>query len=433
MSQILFTIKSPYNLKAIFAIVDYDRILKLINHNKKLQKSFGIDVTNYKERSNFQHISRPKFHKFYCGCGCCVIQTPTELLGKCLIKCFPITVSIILFTFLLIYASILASKGAFNENNTKDNYNKNYSKIIDKINLSLFGFLAYIFFSLILLFLFVQDRSEYDLGLTKIIKKIILFIIGILCLCYEIIIIFKLYLSYQIKKNKITWFMRCDYTLIIFIFLYLLVIIINTIDYFQNAGTKVQKEEKEEEKLYLIKFRGIEINDFFLSSFFINMNDYEKRKYILNNKNIYSVSISRSQKDLIALINKFRIENNIDELNYDIIITFNDLIFDRYSEPILHSNENIFKLSNEQYLLKYALNEFETRFNNKEKMITNILLNDYLNKIIIIEKDNIQFIFIYHAITNPTSQNNTERQSESIEIRRISNYYSYCCENEKKF
>ena len=45
--------------------------------------------------------------------------------------------------------------------------------------------------------------------------------------------------------------------------------------------------------------------------------------------------------------------------------------------------------------MKYPFDEFQNRFNNREKNLIDILLNDNLNKIIIIEKNSIIFIFIY--------------------------------------
>ena len=66
-----------------------------------------------------------------------------------------------------------------------------------------------------------------------------------------------------------------------------------------------------------------------------------------------------------------------------------------YSESFLYDYENIFKLSNRKYLLKYPIDEFLKRLNNREKNLTDILLNGHLNEIIIIVKNSIIFILIY--------------------------------------
>ena len=277
MSASLFGIKSKYNIMSIFSIVDYDRLLKLIKINKRLQKCLGIDKTNYKNRSDYQYVKGEKFKRRFSA-----HVNESDILATIIKNCLFLTITVIFFLFVLIYASVLASKGAFNENNTKDNYNKNYEKIIDKINASLFGFLVYIFFSYIFVFFYAQNKQKTNSLKAKVINQIILVMIGLIYLAYEIIIIFKLYLSYKIKKNKITWFMRCDYVLIIFICLYLSAVIYVTIFYFCNVKVIEQKDHADIE---LRKFRDIEIIYFELHKDFIKMNDYEKRKFILNNKN----------------------------------------------------------------------------------------------------------------------------------------------------
>ena len=148
-------------------------------------------------------------------------------------------------------------------------------------------------------------------------------------------------------------------------------------------------------KTVLTKFRGIKINDFELPNDFNTLNKKEKKKFILDNKNRYRIFIFDYQTNLITLINNYRKKNNIDELIYDKEFFYKDLIIDTYSEPILVKNENIFKLSNTNYLFKYPVGEFKKKFNEKNIDIINILLKDNLEKITIIEKDNIEFINIF--------------------------------------
>ena len=405
MSQNILGIKSKYNLKSIFAMVDYDRLLKIIKYNKKVQKCLGINIINYEERSDYQFIIKDKRRKIHFGPDNYFVAL---MIGICILVFF----SIILFIFILIYASLLASKGAFDENNTKDNYNKNYSKIIDKINLSLFGFSAYIIISFFLGSLFGGNFLNSEKRLTKIICIIIIIMIDLSYLVYEVIIIIKLYLSYKIKKNKITWFMKCDYVLIIFMFLILSDIIFMTITRIMDVEDKRKIKEKYNIVLaYLIKFRDIEIINFQLPRNFTKMDDYKMRKFILNNKYRFSVN-SIMNEYILSLINNFRKENLIKELSYDDTNNFKDLIFDKYSEPIIFKDKNIFKLSNMSYLLKYPYNEFETRFYKRERNITNIILNDYLDKIIIIEKKNILYIFLFNSY------------NELIRLRNIRGQYS---------
>jgi len=382
MSQTLFNIKSQYILKSIFSILNYDHALKLVKYNKKLQKTLGIYTIKFKERSSYQYNERKtiitKYYEYY--------HYRAYGLEACFNYFISGSLAGMLFIYVLIFASILAAKGAFNDNNTKDNYNKNYAKIIDKINLSLFGFLAYIIVSYFIIFTWIMNNCNFYSEYT-IIKKIVLILLGIIYLSYEVLIIIKLVLSYKIKKGKIKWFMRCDYVLLVFILLYLSYIVLNIYTFFDKTGRK--EPITIVQIIYvkrLLKFRNIKINAYELPENFIKMNDFEKRKYIINNKDRYYITISGEQEHLINKINEIRNENNINKLNYDKAISFKDLIFDIYSEPIIFDYENIFKFSNGNSLLKYHLNEFLKRLNDKDKNIFNILLNNSFNKIYIIIK-----------------------------------------------
>ena len=179
-----------------------------------------------------------------------------------------------------------------------------------------------------------------------------------------------------------------------------------------NPSIKISKEKK----IILNKFRDIVINGFKLPDNFKELKEVDKRKYILNNINKYEITISDKHKDLITLINAFRKENDIDELQYDKIIKFEDIIIDRFSEIFFKDNVNIFKLSKYNYLLKYPLEEFKTRFSKRQRNIINIILDDHLNKIIIIEKNNNIFISLFNAQMVNILRASNESDSERINI-----------------
>ena len=258
----------------------------------------------------------------------------------------------------------------------------------------------------------------------KIIKKVILIFLDVIYLCYNIVIIIKLNLSYKIKKGNITWFMGCDYALIILIFLYIAYIVYIIVIYFQFGGNSITDRG---EKYIFKKFRDFAINDYILPSNFKRMKEYEKKKCIVNNKDNYTI---KNIEDLINQINELRMKKNIEILNWDKVIYFEDLIFDKYSESFLNDDENIFKLSNRKYLLKYPSDEFKKRFNNRDKNVINILLNVNVNKIIIVEKNSIIFIFLYDQITYNKYNNiihiYTERcQNETSSKRSFIENYIY--------
>ena len=399
----LLEIKSLYNIKWIFSFIDYERSLKLIKNNKKFTKILEINIQNYKERSNYEYQEmEDPFLK-----PTCILPRPSYKQNlKFIFLIISTSIAIILFIYVLIFASLLAAKETFNENNTKQNYDKNIAKTINKINKSLFGFLAFIILSYFLYILSFNEKYRIILILNEIIYSI-----------YEIIIIFKLILSYKIIKKKFFWFICCDYVLIIFIFIYIAFYAYLIYYYFIKNFCKKKfahsKPEIKMKKLFLTKFREIEIFPLKLSNTFKFMNDYEKREYVLKIKNECVLERTKKGRKLFSLINKFRINNNIDKLSYE-EMNFEGLIIDKYSEPIFYKNENIFKFANGNYLLKYCLNEFETRFNNKEKNIIDILLNVSLKKIIILEKYNYEYIYIFKPENKPFDYD--EKNCEKINI-----------------
>ena len=90
----------------------------------------------------------------------------------------------------------------------------------------------------------------------------------------------------------------------------------------------------------------------------------------------------------------------------------------------MYKEENIFKLSNGYYLLKYILIKFRTLLEEKEWNIINVILNNSLNKIIIITLDNISFIYIFHLESMNLTDFYDEKNSENIKIKNtnLNNY-----------
>lgn len=182
----------------------------------------------------------------------------------------------------------------------------------------------------------------------------------------------------------------------------------------------------------LTKFRDIKIKEFELPDDFFNIEDNKKRSYILNNESKYKNYISEEKKNLISLINTFWKENNIDELFYTEENNYEDFsIIDKLSEPILFSNKNIFKFSNNNYLFKYPINEFRIRINNKDENILEILLYDFLDKIIIIEKGNIEYIVLFTSSFE--LKNNYKEIPSECQLLKIRKCHSRCCNISREY
>ena len=189
-------IRSNYNLKTIFSYLDYPYILKLIKYNKNLQSKLGLTLENYKNKSDFnkyEYIKKTQIiSKYYKK-----QKIPEESLINSMVR----TVTFFFLIPFLIYSILLVSIKTFKDSNTKDIYNNNYYNIIKTINPCLF-----IYDGLILGFCFLRTCYIYynyahDYGKRKIIKFIIMIFINLVHFLFEFLVIFKLILSYKIKKG----------------------------------------------------------------------------------------------------------------------------------------------------------------------------------------------------------------------------------------
>ncbi len=318
------------------------------------------------------------------------------------------------------------------ETSYKNNINfilKNIN-VIKKINLSLCGFIGYIFVSFIIL-IAVLSECRSDSLQKKIITVIILILIICLYLMYNIFIIWKLYLSYRMKntlkkismplneiynKKGILWFMRCDYFLIIYTFICIIFLIFALLCYCSEAGTYYIETYTES---VLTKFKGIEIKEHVLPKSFLSMNEKSKKNYLLNHFNEFLFFHSEEQIQLIDSINEFRIENNLDELKYNEYENIPDFIMKEPSEMKLFKYKHIFKISNKKYLFKYPNDEFQKEFNQRNSEILKILLLEDLNKILIIKNANFEYIFICQDNLSNNIRSETNRINSIKAYRRL--------------
>ena len=409
MSETLLKINSTLILKKIFSHLYYDLLLKVVKDNRELQKRLDLNIDNYKQRTLYEYIETEKASGVN---GARLYLSDVSPYSKI----FTVT----LFIILLLYSILLIffPFGNLDENDFSDKNIKHYFRVIRRMNLSLFGLLAYIIVSYFVLSFWIIQGYSTESGLKLKIKKCAIIVTALFYLVYDIIIMVKLSLSYKITKKVdqiIMFTVIGDYLVIIFIFLYFSGLVLIIYLYFRDAGKNIRINKEN----ILKTFRDIKINDFKLPVNFTKKNEYQKIQYILQTKCRYEISISQNQKYLISLINSYRKSKKISELNYDKEIGFDDLIFDNYSEPILFNKKNIFKCPNKNYLFKFPINEFKKKFINKDKKIIQILSYNYLKKIIIIEKDNNEYIFLFKAKNN-YSRNNNFNNYDDTQTDRIS-------------
>ena len=221
----------------------------------------------------------------------------------------------------------------------------------------------------------------------------LLILIEIINIIYECLVIWKLALSYKIKKGGTTWFMVLDYLFIVFNFLYIGFMVFIFYLYYDA----LRKRVFEDTNYALEKYKNVKINYFLLPQNFNTLDRKRKMEIITNNEGDYQLYYSQEEIDLIFLINRFREKNNLPIFRLNADKKIHEFIINPTSELIFNTYNNFIKLNENKYLFRYQIGEFENKLRNKEEVITNILLKEDLNSIIVIRQGIIQYIEIYES------------------------------------
>ena len=362
---LIFQVSSKYCLKTIFSHLKYNQFLKLIKYNKKLQKLLEISSKNYyleyevkEEKIESKRTENRDFDK----------------LGI-----FPIIIKVILFLLQYVYIFVFLLKSPYRK---LDIGNKNYNLII-----GFFSFLNYVFYFYILLSVYltiIMNDKESTFFLVFLFIDLILFLF-IACM---LIWIFTVIL--EIDNYHMNWIVIC-FT-IIFI-LYCLIPIYNFIFILLLFNCK---EITITDKIYKYKLKGIngiKINDIEVAKDFLKKNKYEQKLYILSIFDKLEYRNSDSQSQIINLINFNRDLKRIPKLLLEKKV--NDFIVKGNTEVTLLFNQ-VFKLNNNMYLFKYQKGEFYKNLKKNDNEILKILSIVQLNKVIIFEKDNYEYIIVYN-------------------------------------
>jgi len=381
----IFDITSKYCLKTVFSFIKYKYILELVKYNKKLQNGLGFNLNNYKKISSYQYIRRKIIRKEK------YIYNKYEFMQ---FKTLIFIITLVPTVYIFAYASILYFEGSFNENYLKEDYDDKSLNIIMNINTSLFFLVGNILISLFIITCFIFKNYYMDTKPLKRFKIIIFVNIILFYIFYEIIVIYKIYLSYKIKNKTIPWFILYDYILISIMLLYITFMIYITYKYFKFAGTKI----KISNHTILKKYKGITINDFELTNNFHKMSKKDKKNLIFKNRTKFQYTHSTRHLHLINLINEYRIKYHLPRLLFNEEERIPDFVINDNSEVMLLGYKNIFKFSKRKYLFKYRINEFEQNLLNKDGNILEIILNEDLNKICVIDIDNFEYILIYDSL-----------------------------------
>ena len=399
----LSLISSKYILKSIFYHLDYNHLLKVFKNNKSFQNKIGITLDNYKLQSNFpeynyvRRVNYETLHDFRSereNERCDQIN-----LGKVMQYCCLLTFTVIYSIFVLIYTILLIAKDTFNESTAQGDY-KNKAYIINVINYCNFILSAANIVAIIILCYYGINSDEEDNIIDYYTKPIIILIIlyDLLFFSYEGIAIWKLVLSYQIKKDGAFWFIVMDY---IFIFVNLLYIILifylSFIFFIDNPAFIKYNDEEYSMDYYLVSLNNIEIDNYILSKSFLNMDEKGRKQVLLNNYKNMKYKINTEEEDVIEFLNDFRKKNNLYELSEDRIKNIPECFMKQYTEVEINKDENVFKLNNNLYLFKLLEGEFEEKLRNNDldSDMYDVLRSEKLNHVKIIKKNDFEYIFFF--------------------------------------
>ena len=385
----LSLISNKYILKSIFYHINYNHLLKLFKNNKAIQNKLGITLNDYKLQSNYPqyHFSEYFSDNYY-------LMDP-EYSGEARLGqfCLLLIFTVIYFIYVLIYTLLLLIKNTFNDTTAQGDYN-NKAHIIKIINGFNFILLAANIVGVILLFFYDSNNVSFTRGIKMKIKIILIILYNLLFLIYEGIAIWKLVLSYQIKKEGSFWFIIMDYVFIFLNLLYIVLLFYLSYHFFKHYF-KLKNNNDNYIDCFIDLLNDIKINNYKISQDFINMNEKERKRFLLNNyKNMQYVNDTK-QKNLLILINSFREKNNLDKFSLDKIKRIPPCFMKKYTEVEINKEENVFKLNNKLYLFKFLDGELEKKLNNNDinSDMYDVLRNEELNHIKIVNKNKFEYIF----------------------------------------
>ena len=411
-SSLLSKINSKYILKAILSLAygDMKSVLKLTKYNKCLLNKLEI---NFKDYFKYEIEIKTDINKDD-------IKFTTS--GIPLDFCW--------FIIYLIYIILFYIRGTFNDKNLKEGYNKKKKDFVDFMdNYILLAYFLFNCATILIAILFINCKCLIIKGY---IKLLICIFINLIDLTHHISYIIKFaYAKAIIKKElintigkcgkckteeeineykkilKLIWFYHFDIFIItiicmVFVVQIMMIVAVAVIYIFKGRFF----EFGEIKKNILKKFKGLNIIEKELAEKFNNLNEKGKNEFLFKKENMkkYKYEQNESQINLIQKINDIRKENHIPLLKYYKIIDLPEFIINEKTQLIFNDNENLFKLSDNFYLFKYPINEFQNYLNNKQ--ILNIITNKKLKEIKIFEQNNIEFIFIYGDVNRKNKYNN---------------------------
>ena len=373
----LLKISSDYNFRILFSYLDYNYIIKVIKYNKFLQNKVNIKIEakcNYIieekiiDRENLQKIY--DFNKnsmdisFYFFSDIYSIYSISFIINRSFVF-----YKLLTGLFLALFCRFICYfKGK----------NQSLIRFLMPFIISLlkkeFFYLKYLYAFLIrIFFLFIVQKfclpkkieNESILNLkTKLIISIIIY-----CLTF-------IYDCFLIKITKENYHLTIYIFYIAYTFIFFIVVFLFYCYYFDFLKNR---------KFYITEYKNIKINDYLLQNF---EKENNKEQYINSICKNFKIKRSFEEIELISKINKFRIQNKLEQLSVNVSIP--DFLINKPSELILFPYKKLYKIFNgPKYIFKIIAND-SNFLNNIE--IKKFLLENNLNRINIIRQND--FIYI---------------------------------------
>ena len=396
--SLLSRVNSKDVLKKILSLAysDMKSVFKLVAYNKNLLKKLDINIKDYYQYN--------------------IIKIVNKLLLFFVI--FYSILEISIFICFVLYTIYILKEGRFNDKILKEGYNVQIKNFVDFMdNYCLVAYLVFIILKfLLLIFIFITNCIIGDLDVKiKIFVSLCLieflhYIMLIIKFCLAKNIINKELLETDESDPKLLWYTLDN-------------IMIELLPVLKGANSIINYYIILVSSFiippYLNQINKININEFELPEGFNKLNEKDKNKLIFKKENMeeYSYNLNFDQILLIGKLNDIRYQNHLRALEYHEEEKLPDFIKNPKTLLILFPNENIYKLSTNLYIFKYLKNEFQNHLNDRE--ILNIITIDFLDRISILEQNDIEFISIYknnldnNRLNNRINERNVSNDIES--------------------
>ena len=378
-------IKSKEIMREILSYLKMNRVLGLIKFNKSLQNR--LDITKkvfetfaepirliYEKNVNIKKsVYLPRISRINKG----------AIIGNSC--CYGIY-----FIYLLIYAILLVAKDGFNESNTK-NDSKDSIKVIDTINKCIFILVGIAIISYIFITFYVCKISENDIDFKRNLKLIMMLIFIVIHFIFEILIIYKLAISYKIKTISATWFMSMDIVFIIFNALFIACSVYELIYYYYKTNPKIE----DRTRIILNSINDIEIEKYDLPVNYDSFCKREQKQYILEYLNEIKVEYS-CNKLILMHFNIERSKLSIPPIKEENSQILRDFMLIMPSEAFFFNYKYIFRLDDNIYLIKSSSKDILNKAKNGDKELLKVVCNDKLTDCsAMTKKDDKDTLYIY--------------------------------------